>query len=126
VDGYFLEITATSTVVSWSPGIVPLKFALVWAPTLLLSIHTLRIPLSTILLVRNFTFDSRFAKLGGQSCWIGYLDLTPENKHDEVGHWTDGTSTDFSNWSKNCTGRESVCTLCFFLFASFLATRVCS
>ncbi len=46
--------------------------------------------------------------LGGQSCWIGYVDITPEDEDDDAGFWTDGSSKDFSNWSMNCTNQEHV------------------
>jgi len=39
----------------------------------------------------------------GLSVWIGYSDLD-QNTHFQ---WTDSTQDDFSNFAKNCTGRET-------------------
>jgi len=38
----------------------------------------------------------------GLSSWIGYQDLDQDTHYK----WSDNTQDDFSNWAKNCTGRE--------------------
>ncbi|CAK8992476.1 unnamed protein product [Durusdinium trenchii] len=43
-----------------------------------------------------------FALTGGLSAWIGYTDLDQDTHYK----WSDNTQDDFSNFAKNCTGRE--------------------
>jgi hypothetical protein len=38
----------------------------------------------------------------GLSSWIGYTDLDQDTHYK----WSDNTKDDFTNWAKNCTGRE--------------------
>lgn len=43
-----------------------------------------------------------YALTGGLSAWIGYTDLNKDTHFQ----WSDNTQDDFSNFAKNCTGRE--------------------
>jgi len=43
-----------------------------------------------------------FALTNGLSAWIGYTDLDQDTHYQ----WSDNTQDDFSNFAKNCTGRE--------------------
>lgn len=43
-----------------------------------------------------------YALTGGLSAWIGYTDLDQDTHYK----WSDNTQDDFSNFAKNCTGRE--------------------
>mmetsp|Transcript_29705 Transcript_29705/g.78845 ORF Transcript_29705/g.78845 Transcript_29705/m.78845 type:complete len:287 (-) Transcript_29705:53-913(-) len=43
-----------------------------------------------------------YALTSGLSAWIGYTDLDEDTHYQ----WSDSTQDDFSNFAKNCTGRE--------------------
>eukprot|EP00746_Dinoflagellata_sp_MGD_P004126 gnl/MRDRNA2_/MRDRNA2_107984_c0_seq1.p1 gnl/MRDRNA2_/MRDRNA2_107984_c0~~gnl/MRDRNA2_/MRDRNA2_107984_c0_seq1.p1 ORF type:complete len:303 (-),score=70.58 gnl/MRDRNA2_/MRDRNA2_107984_c0_seq1:59-967(-) len=43
-----------------------------------------------------------FQLTGGLTAWIGYTDLDKDTHYQ----WSDSTQDDFTNWAKNCTGRE--------------------
>lgn len=43
-----------------------------------------------------------FALTSGLSAWIGYTDLDQDTHYS----WSDSTQDDFTNFAKNCTGRE--------------------
>lgn len=46
-----------------------------------------------------------FGMTRGLTAWIGFVDIR-KKEEPKNWQWTDTTEHDFSNWSRNCTGRE--------------------